>query len=361
MNRWLAGPVVLVLLVLAGCTAPAAPGRLTGGAASTAAPSASSVATEGRPGAAPARVRIGWRTPAVSDGALLLADERGYFQELGLRIEYVPVNTTPAMMAPLAQGQLEVATGGINAALWNAVANDVPIKIVADKGSMTQPFQTFMVRQDLVDQIHDWTDLRGRRIAINGTGTSDHLALLKALARGGLTERDVDVTTMPWPDMGPAFANGAIDVGISLEPLQTRFAAEGIAQKWRGLDELSPNQQTAAIFYGPQFAATDAATRFMVAYLRGARDYNDAFVKGIGREEVIAVFLKRIPGVERALYDQMAMPGINPNGRVDVASIAEDMRAYVATGTVRQAVDVTTVVDHRFADAAVQLLGGEYR
>jgi ABC-type nitrate/sulfonate/bicarbonate transport system substrate-binding protein len=358
MKRWLASLALWGGLVLGGCTSPAAPVPPTPPTNPTAPDGGSGAAAAAPP--APARVRIGWRTPAVSDAAILLADDRGYFQELGLQIEYVPVNTTPAMMAPLAQGQLEVATGGLNAALWNAVANDVPIKIVADKGSMTQPFQTFMVRQDLVDQLHDWADLRGRRIAINGTGTSDHLALLKALARGGLTEHDVDVTTMPWPDMGPAFSNRAIDVGISLEPLQTRFAAEGIAQKWRGLDELSPNQQTAAIFYGPRFAATDAATRFMVAYLRGARDYNDAFGKGIGREEVIAVFLKHIPGVERALYDQMALPGINPNGRVNVASIEEDMRAYVATGTVRQPVDVAKVVDHRFADAAVQLLG-EYQ
>ena len=137
--------------------------------------------------------------------------------------------------------------------------------------------------------------------------------------------------------------------------------AQGIGTRWKGLDELSPGQQTAALYYSPQFAATDAATRFMIAYLRAARDYNDAFVKGIGREEAVTMFMKHIQGIDRPLYDQMAMPGINPNGRVNQASIEEDLRAYLATGQVKQTVDVNKVVDNSFADAAVRALGGEYR
>ena len=101
--------------------------------------------------------------------------------------------------------------------------------------------------------------------------------------------------------------------------------------------------------------------RFMVAYLRGARDYTDAFSKGLGREEVIAVFMKHIQGVDRPLYDQMAMPGINPNGRVNQASVEEDLRAYVATGAVKVAADVSRVIDNSFADAAVRALGGPYQ
>ena len=226
---------------------------------------------------------------------------------------------------------------------------------------MTAPYQAFLVRTDLADQIRDWSDLRGRKVAVNATGSADHLNFLKALARGGLTEDDAEMVILPWPDHGQAFSNRAIDVGISVEPVQTRFTAQGIAVKWHGLDELSPNQQTAAIYYGPAFAASDAATRFMIAYVRGARDYNDAFVKGINREDAIAVFMKHVAGVDRPLYDQMSMPGLNPNGRVNRASIEEDLAGYLASGQVKQPVDVARVVDDSFADAAVRALGGEYK
>jgi NitT/TauT family transport system substrate-binding protein len=367
---------VLMAMMMAACATPAAPPAAPAASApAPAAPAAgSSAAAPTAPatfapaaapsplaGGAPTTVRIGWRTAATSDAGILFAIERGYFQEQAIDVDFVTIASTPAMMAPLAQDQIEIATGGVNAALWNAVANDVPIKVVADKGSMTAPYQAFVVRSDLTDEIRDYPDLRGRKIAFNGTGTADHLALIKALNRGGLTEADVEGIAMPWTDYGLALSNRALDAGVGIEPFITRIVAQGIGTRWKGLDELSPGQQTAALYYGPQFAATDAATRFMVAYVRAARDYNDAFFKGIGRDEAVTMFMKHIQGIDRPLYDQMAMPGINPNGRVNQASIEEDLRAYLATGQVKQMVDVNKVVDNSFADAAVRALGGEYR
>ena len=46
-------------------------------------------------------------------------------------------------------------------------------------------------------------------------------------------------------------------------------------------DEIVPRQQVAVIMYSPKFAAeqVDVARRFMLAYVKGLRDYNDAFVK----------------------------------------------------------------------------------
>src|SRR5581483_11657868 len=368
MHRVFSLAVGGLALALAAC-APAAPQPAAPAAPKAAAPAAAPAAPTAAPQAATraeppprATVRMGWRSAAVSDGAILLALERGYLNEQGIDLEFVSIPSTPAMMAPLSQNQIEIATGGINAALWNAVANDVPIKVVADKGSMTPPaYQAFLVRTDLADQIRDWSDLRGRKVAVNATGSADHLNFLKALARGGLTEDDTEMVILPWPDHGQALTNRAIDAAISVEPVQSRFIAQGIATKWRGLDELSPNQQTAAIYYGPGFAASDVATRFMIAYVRGARDYNDAFMKGINREDAIAVFMKHVSGVDRPLYDQMSMPGINPNGRVNRASIEEDLAGYLASGQVKQPVDVARVVDDTFADAAVRALGGEYK
>src|SRR6266851_6185864 len=282
MQSWVRYVALVLLLALVACAPAAPPDKPAAANPPAAAPQATTPPPASVPAPpAPVTVRIGWRSAAISDGAILLALERGYLKEQGIDLEFTSIAFTPAMMAPLAQNQIEIATGGINAALWNAVANDVPIKVVADKGSMTSPgYEAFLVRPDLADQIRDWPDLRGRKVAINGTGTPDELALFKGLRRGGLTADDVEEVILPWPDHGQALTNRAIDVAISVEPVQTGFIARGIGVKWKGLDELSPGQQTAAIYYGPAFAASDAAQRFMVTYVRGARDYNDAFVKG---------------------------------------------------------------------------------
>jgi hypothetical protein len=44
-----------------------------------------------------------------------------------------------------------------------------------------------------------------------------------------------------------------------------------------------------------------------------------------------------------------------------VASLTEDQDFFVTTGLQQTRIDINTLVDHSFADAAVQVLGGPYR
>jgi hypothetical protein len=57
----------------------------------------------------------------------------------------------------------------------------------------------------------------------------------------------------------------------------------------------------------------------------------------------------------------MVMPGLHPDGRMNVASLTEDQDFFVATGLQQTRIDINTLVDHSFADAAIQVLGGPYR
>ena len=68
-----------------------------------------------------------------TDGPIYIAQERGYFREQGLDVELRRFASTADQIAALGTGQLAVGVGGVNAALFNAVAGDVPIRIVADK------------------------------------------------------------------------------------------------------------------------------------------------------------------------------------------------------------------------------------
>src|SRR5262249_50613170 len=111
MQSWMWYVAFVLLLALVAC-APAGPPEKP---ATANPPAAAPQATTAPP--PPVTVRIGWRSAAISDGAILLALERGYFKEQGIDLEFTSIAFTPAMMAPLAQNQIEVATGGINAAL----------------------------------------------------------------------------------------------------------------------------------------------------------------------------------------------------------------------------------------------------
>ena len=97
----------------------------------------------------------------------------------------------------------------------------------------------------------------------------------------------------------------------------------------------------------------------MVAYLKAVRYYNDAFTYGDAakRQEIIGILARNTPVKDTALYERMAMPGLAPDGRINLASLAEHQEVWLAAGLQQAPVDLGDVVDLSFAEAAVRTLG----
>src|SRR3981081_4786752 len=95
----------------AGCAAARAPAAWAHGAAAQTAKLA--------PLDPPPTVRVGTVNQA-SDAGLYVALEKGYFAELGLKVELVTFTNAATMIAPLGGGQLDVGGGAVSAGLWNA-------------------------------------------------------------------------------------------------------------------------------------------------------------------------------------------------------------------------------------------------
>jgi hypothetical protein len=53
----------------------------------------------------------------------------------------------------------------------------------------------------------------------------------------------------------------------------------------------------------------------------------------------------------------MVLAGLNPDGRLNVASIAQHQEYWLATGVQQSRIDLDALIDYSFADAAVQTLG----
>jgi ABC-type nitrate/sulfonate/bicarbonate transport system substrate-binding protein len=118
------------------------------------------------------------------------------------------------------------------------------------------------------------------------------------------------------------------------------------------------NQQVAVLLYGPEFSRrADVAQRFMKAYLRGVRDYNDVFFKNRDRAGIIDILSKNTNVRKPELYATMVMPGLDPNGAVNVAGMTSDMAWFLSKGFLKEPVDVSKVVDTSFAESAVKQLG----
>ncbi|MFI5265757.1 MAG: ABC transporter substrate-binding protein [Chloroflexota bacterium] len=349
------------LTVLAACggAAPAS----SSAAASAGAP-ASAAAKPSASSGAPDTVRFGSLTPSASDAGWLIANAKGYFAEQRIKLEISRFSNGSELVPPLGTNQLDVGGGAPNAGLFNAVARDVPLLIVADKGS-TPPgygFQAFVVRKDLMDsgKFKSPADLKGMKVALPQRAQSGEVSLVEILKSGGLKLSDVDLTVMPFPEMSAAYANKNIDASTYIEPFITNAVEQGFVSIWQRGDQYTPNQQVAAIQFAPQFAKnTDLATRFMVAYLKGVRLYNDAFAKKdpAAKAEVVDILARETTLKDKALYDKMGLPGLNPNGTVNVADLKRQQDYYLSSGQQKNAADLDKVVDGSFVAAALKQLG----
>lgn len=300
----------------------------------------------------------------ISDAGIFIAEEKGYLKEQGIEVELPRFRTAGDMMAPLGTGELHVATGGISAALFNAIARGIRIVVVADKGS-TPPgrgFLSVVVRKDLWEagQVRSMKDLKGRPVATNAPANVTVYMWARALEKEGLKLADVDMRPLEFSLMVKALEGKSIAAGIVGEPHATLAVETDAGVRMMTIDKATPNAQIAVIFYSRDFVAKnpEIANRWMAAYVKGLRFYNDALKEGGDKlEELIQILIRNTGVKERRVYDKMVWTGLHPNGKVNSANIAEQQEFYAGAGQVPKKVPIEQVVDDTFANRAVQVLG----
>jgi NitT/TauT family transport system substrate-binding protein len=314
-----------------------------------------------------AHVRVGIAR-TMSDSGYYLADALGFFRAEALEVSMTPFNSAAQMIAPLGTGELDVGGGTVSAGFYNAVARGIHLKIVADQGSMKPGYgySSLMVRKDLVDsgRYKTLADLRGMKVAIGAPGTGTASALNETLKQGGLTYGDVDVVYLGFPEHLPAYRNKAIEASITNEPTMTRAIEEGLASRIVGNDVTYPDQQTAVVFYSDNFIKNrrDAAERFMRAYVRAIRVYNDALkdgrLAGAKADQIIPILVKYTALKDEALFRRIVPSAVNPDGAVNMTGLRHDLAFFRELGLIESKdISADGVVDNSFVQAAVERLG----
>lgn len=310
------------------------------------------------------QVKVGL-TNVATDVGFFIADKKGYFRDAGIAVTTTTFASAAKMIAPLGTGELDVGGGTVAAGLYNAVERGIDIKVVADKGSIAEGYEysTLLVRKDLADsrRYKSLADLKGMTVATAAQGAGSESALNEALKKGGLKFSDVNVVYMGFPEMLAAFKNKGIDAGITNEPTVTRAIEEGFAVR-ASPTAIYPGQQTAVVLYADEFIKRRAvAQKFMNAYIRAMRDYNDALkdgrIAGPGADQLIATLTEYTKIKDPKIYVAMTPFAANPNGHVNKTSLQNDYDFFKSRGLVSAHVTVDQVIDNSFADEAVRTLG----
>jgi len=306
-------------------------------------------------------------TSASSDSPFFIADKRGYFKAEGLTVNFVRFDSAAKMMAPLGTGELLVASGATSAALYNAVKRDLRLRIVADKAknSPHYGFEALMVRKNLIDtgKVKTLSDFKGLKVAISAAGNSEDFLVDYAMRKAGLTIKDIDPVYLGFPQHIAAYTNGGIDASLTVEPSLASIVKAGQAVRFLGVDEFYPNFETAVVFYSEKFTKErpEDAKKFMRAFLRGARDYNDALVEGHftgpAADEVIPILTEYSFIKNADVYRAITSHYVDPNGELNVASLKDAWQFFKDTKQIDGSVTVDQVLDLSFAKWAAEQLG----
>ncbi|MCC6887559.1 MAG: ABC transporter substrate-binding protein [Hyphomicrobiales bacterium] len=302
----------------------------------------------------------------TSDAPIYIADRLGYFRDEGLTVKVTNFRSAADMVPMLGTGVLDAGAGSASAGLYNATVQGINIKIVADKASSPPGYGAtkILIRADHIEsgRFKALADLKGFRFAMNAPGVSNTATLNALLKSAGLRYSDVTTVNMPLPDHVAALGNKAVDAAASVEPAPTIAIRNKFAVLLKGDDEIIPNHQIAVLIYSEKFSRrTEQANRFMRAYLRAVRFYNGALqngrLAGPNADKVIEILSASTPIKDPAIYKAITPTGMNPDGYVNIKSLADDLAFYREQGLIAGPVNVQQLVDHSFVEAAVKHLG----
>lgn len=114
---------------------------------------------------------------------------------------------------------------------------------------------------------------------------------------------------------------------------------------------------TNMMFYSPGFAKTDAANHFMVAHLKGLRDYYAAVIQGEGDLaevcQIINEYTKNVPPKCAGIR----MVGVDPNGLINVESIERYQNEWIELGIMTAPADIKKHIDTTYLEYAWSKLG----
>ncbi len=340
-------------------------GLLALGACSTPeAPAPAEPAPEPTPGpAALQKVTIG-ASPVLSSAGIFIAIERGYFEEEGIEADTTTFASSGAELLPsLVKGDLDVGGGNISAGLYNAFNDGHGLRIVADKGTVMKDcgyLALIAATQHVPDgDVSKFALKKGMKMGTTAPGVSQEIVTERWAQHYGLTLDDIEIVHLPYSGFLPALANGGLDATVQIEPHVAKAVAEGIAVRIAGDEVVYENQQSAAIFFSEKFITErpDVAQGWMNAYVRGLRDYNDAFFHGHNYDETVELLTKWTKVKEVELYSQMVPVGLKPDGSLFTDALAADAQWLTEHGYVKAPVDMSLVIDESFVEKAAQKLG----
>ncbi|RZS41054.1 NitT/TauT family transport system substrate-binding protein [Herbihabitans rhizosphaerae] len=168
------------------------------------------------------KIRVGV-LPIIDNAQLYIAIKNGYFNEVGLEVEPVPIQGGAAAVPGLVNGGLDFSFGNW-VSFVSAQSKGIDLKLVAD-GYQAAP-KMFMIMTGPNSPIMGPRDLAGKTIAVNTFNNITELTTRAVLQANDVDPRTVRFIELPFPDMESQLSQKKIDAAFLVEPFITRASKQ---------------------------------------------------------------------------------------------------------------------------------------
>jgi len=277
------------------------------------------------------RVRIGYQKSSL----LVLAKWKGTLEaplrERGASIEWAEFPSGPALLEALNAGQLDLGYVGEAPPIFAQAAAPDMVYVAVEQPSPKS--EAIIVPKG--SAIATLADLKGKTVALN-KGSNVHYLLVRALAKGGLALKDVNVVYLPPAEGRAAFENGTVDAWVIWDPYLASAEVTLGARVLASAEGLADNH----IFYVARREFADDRTDLLRVILEQVR-VTDEWARA-HRDEV-AGYLGPLLGIdERAsqLCFSRATWGILPITDATVSAQQRIADAFQELGLLPEPLDV---------------------
>jgi NitT/TauT family transport system substrate-binding protein len=291
---------------------------------------------------------------AATFGGLFIAKERGYFANEGFDVNFVYFDASPPIAVATVSGNLDFGMAATAAGFFNLSDK---LRIIGGFAREARGFQgmTFVaLLKGWNSGVHSLKDLGGHTISIGTVGSSPHYSLSLIEKKYGIDPASVRIEPLQAAtNQATAVAGGSVDAAVTISTVLMPGVESGQTKLLGFVGDEVP-WQLSSIFTTVKTADNvPYVERFLRAYKKGAHDYIAAFVGPDGKRadqptapavlEIIAKYVDQPP--ERI---KKAIAYIDPDARLDVKDLQNQVDWYVSQGMLKNRIDVNAVIDKRY-------------
>jgi NitT/TauT family transport system substrate-binding protein len=282
---------------------------------------------------------------------LYLADELGYFDGAGLKVEIHRTNSDTEPIPLLATGQIDAAMETLTPAFVNTVAKGKHLRIVAGRLAATPTCSStgtlFGNRNTFPTGLSDLRLLKGKRVGVTSATALSAFCLDMILAPAGLSAKDVNLVPLHQQESIAALVAGKLDAIVVSQFDNDLEVMSPVVIRGTGLAKVFPNFQTGFLTFGPSLLEGDprTGTNFLAAYLRGVDDFV------AGKTPKFLDEYARSAQLDPEKLRQGCRDWFPKDGKIDPANVGRWIDWMVARGFCPQKLDAAQLIDTRFIDA----------